>query len=96
MLDDQSEKYHIYKTALAKWGRQAQVNRFFEKSSKLTTVLAKSSRPKEQGTDKADIAEGIAEMEIMLELMIMLFDCKGSVGSHKREKLLRLRERIKN
>jgi len=88
---DLSEKYHIYKTALATWGKKSQTILFMEESSKLTTELAKSLRG-----DKCDVVDKIASVEIALEILVSMLDCQSSVSEQKRQKLIKMRERVKN
>lgn len=60
--------------------------------SKLTKELCKHRR----GRDNVEaIAEEIADVEIMLQQMVMLFDCAGQVETFRRYKLERLAGRIK-
>lgn len=85
------EQMTIYERALAHYGAEAQTLMMFEEMSELQKELCKRSR----GADNIDaIAEEIADVEIMLEQMKMLHDCKGGVTYHKLRKLERLADRM--
>ena len=63
-----------------------------EEMSELTKELCKHRR----GRDNVEaIAEEIADVEIMLRQMVMLFDCADKVDEFRRYKLERLAGRIK-
>lgn len=81
----------ICRRALEAFGAQAQVMMAIEEMSELTKELCKNSRGRE---NTAHIAEEIADVEIMLCQMKMLFDCAGQVETFRRYKLERLAERI--
>ncbi len=82
----------ICRRALEAFGAQAQVMMAIEEMSELTKELCKNGRGQENTTH---IAEEIADVEIMLRQMVMLFDCAGQVETFRRYKLGRLAERIK-
>lgn len=78
--------------ALEAFGAEAQMVMAIEEMSELTKELCKHRR----GRDNVEaIAEEIADVEIMLRQMVMLFDCPGQVETFLRYKLERLAERIK-
>ncbi len=81
----------ICRRALEAFGAQAQVMMVIEEMSELTKELCKNGRGQENTTH---IAEEIADVEIMLQQMVMLFDCAGQVETFRRYKLERLAERI--
>lgn len=81
----------IFKAALDKWGADAQTVMVFEEMSELQKELCKHAR----GADNVDkIAEEIADVQIMLEQMIILHDCRRSVEDYKDKKIDRLAARI--
>lgn len=88
MLDDNA----ICQAALETFGKELQVTMAIEEMSELTKELCKNSRGQENTTH---IAEEIADVEIMLQQMVMLFDCAGQVETFRRYKLERLAERMK-
>ena len=81
----------ICRRALEAFGAQAQVVIAIEEMSELTKELCKNGRGQENATH---IAEEIADVQIMLRQMVMLFDCAGQVETFRRYKLERLAERI--
>lgn len=81
-------KEEIYKEAIKTWGPQMQIIMCLEEMSELQKELIKHIR----GKGKYDcIAEEIADVFIMLEQMVVLFDCNFRVASHKQFKLTRLK-----
>lgn len=82
----------ICRAALEAFGERAQVTMAIEEMSELTKELCKRCRGRE---NVEAIAEEIADVEIMLQQMAMLFDCTGQVETFRRYKLERLAGRIK-
>ncbi len=82
----------ICRAALEAFGAEAQMVMAIEEMSELTKELCKNGRGQENTTH---IAEEIADVEIVLQQMVMLFDCAGQVETFRRYKLERLAERIK-
>lgn len=78
--------------ALEAYGAGPQVMMAIEEMSELTKELCKNGRGQENTTH---IAEEIADVEIMLCQMVMLFDCPGQVEKFRRYKLERLAGRVK-
>lgn len=82
----------LYRRALDAYGAEAQTRMVFEEMAELQKELCKNSR----GQDNwRHIAEEIADVEIMLEQMMVLHDCESLVDRYKRYKLDRLEERLK-
>ena len=81
----------ICRAALETFGKSSQMQVAIEEMSELTKELCKNGRGQENTTH---IAEEIADVEIMLRQMVMLFDCAGQVETFRRYKLERLAERI--
>lgn len=81
----------IYRAALETFGAEAQINMLFEEMGELMSAICKHAR----GRDKvAHIAEEIADVQIMLDQMDVLFGCEDEVERQKRYKLRRLEQRI--
>lgn len=78
--------------ALETFGKSSQMQVAIEEMSELTKELCKNGRGQENTTH---IAEEIADVEIMLRQMKMLFDCTGQVDGFRWYKLERLAGRIK-
>ena len=82
----------ICRAALEAFGERAQMTMAIEEMSELAKELCKRCR----GRDNVEaIAEEIADVEIMLQQMVMMFDCAGQVETFRRYKLERLEKRIK-
>lgn len=84
-------KKEICRAALDKWGAEAQTLMVFEEMSELQKELCKHARGKD---NREEIAEEIADVEIMLEQMKILHDCRREVAKFKKMKLERLKGRI--
>ncbi len=86
------DKNKIYKQALDKWGKIPQIVMLFEEMAELQKELSKNLR----GKDNIDsIAEEIADVEIMIEQMKLLFEIDLDVRKHKQFKLEKLEERLR-
>lgn len=81
----------IYQAALEKWGADAQTLMVFEEMAELQKELCKNARGKD---NRGSIAEEIADVQIMLEQMTVLHDCRTMVRTYKTAKLNRLKERL--
>ncbi len=82
----------IYQAALDTWGAESQTVMVFEEMSELQKELCKNLR----GRNNRDaIAEEIADVQIMLEQMILLHDCGTEVQKWRKWKLKRLAVRLK-
>ncbi len=90
-----SEGDEIFREALETFGAEAQITMVFEEMAELQDVLCKFLRGRVDEDTRTHIAEEIADVEIMLQQMLMLFDCAGQVETFRRYKLERLAERIK-
>ena len=77
--------------AIATFGAEAQVIMVFEEMSELQKALCKHFRG---STDRAHIAEEIADVEIMLEQMQILFGCAELTEKIRTGKIRRLKARL--
>lgn len=81
----------ILKQALDTYGAEAQTLMRFEEMAELQKELVKHER----GADNVPhIAEEIADVQIMLDQMTLLFDCAGAVQSLHSAKVARLAKRL--
>lgn len=85
----------ICRKALEAFGKAAQITMVFEEMAELQDVLCKFLRGRVDASTSTHIAEEIADVEIMLRQMAILFDCSFTVDKFRRYKLERLAERIK-
>lgn len=69
----------IYRAALEKWGADAQTLMVFEEMAELEKELCKNARGKD---NRGSIAEEIADVQIMLEQMIVLHNCRAMVRTY--------------
>ena len=76
--------------AIRIYGKSAQVDMAIEEMSELHVALLHERRGREK-----NIAEEIADTEIMLQQLEMIFDVSKEVETIKAEKLERLKERLK-
>lgn len=84
-------KQEILNLAISTYGDEAQEMMLLEEMSELQKEICKHWR----GRDNARaIAEEIADVEIMLEQMKMIFGNESLVTIFREQKLLRLRDRI--
>lgn len=81
----------VFRQALETYGPQAQTMMAMEEMAELAKELCKASR----GLGNVEhIAEEIADVQIMLEQMIILHQCRGLVERIRAEKVKRLQERL--
>lgn len=81
----------VLQRALDTYGSLPQIVMVFEEMSELQKELCKYLRGK---YSPASIAEEIADVEIMIEQMKMLFCCADEVRDVRRRKVERLKERL--
>lgn len=81
----------VFETALKTWGAHAQTIMVFEEMSELQKELCKNYRGKD---NVEQIAEEIADVQIMLEQMIIIYNCDEDVKEYRRRKVERLKIRL--
>lgn len=81
----------VFRAALDKWSADAQTVMVFEEMSELQKELCKHARGRE---NVEQIAEEIADVQIMLEQMIVLHNCEDAVKEYRRSKIERLKIRV--
>lgn len=81
---------NICREAVRVFGEETQEMMFFEECGELFQALSKKRR----GFKDTNIAEEIADVEIMLEQLKHIHKCHGEVTYWKEKKLLRLCGRI--
>jgi len=86
-------KDEIYIKALETWGIRTQITIMFEEMSELQKALCKSLRCEEV---TGNIAEEIADVEIMLEQMKLIYGIDDITRSLKQYKLERLQEKLED
>jgi hypothetical protein len=81
----------VFAKALGTWGAEAQIAMVFEEMSELQKELCKKLRG---AKNINEIAEEIADVEIMLDQMKLLFNIQPLVSVQRGEKVARLIERL--
>ena len=84
----------IFKDAIEEFGEAAQVTMVFEEMAELQKELCKWMRNGNSIELTHNIAEEIADVEIMLDQMKLIFDCAGLSQGYRRAKTARLAGRI--
>lgn len=92
-MDEYISETEVLQRALDTYGSVLQIVVTMEEMSELQKELCKDLRG--QGSLE-HIAEEIADVEIMLEQMKMLFCCADEVRDVRRRKVERLKERLDN
>ncbi len=91
---DAQRETDVFKAAIEEFGEAAQVTMVFEEMAELQKELCKWMRNGESVEATHHIAEEIADVEIMLDQMKLIFDCVGLSQGYRREKVARLAGRI--
>lgn len=102
--DKTFERKIVLQKAILTYGKENQVDMAIEEMSELTKALLKERRNEKEKVTKSapplqyitNIIEEIADVEIMLEQLKMLFDCGGLVDRVKDYKIERLKARLNN
>ena len=81
----------LYTAAVKKFGKEHQLVLCMEEMAELTKELSKNMRGSKNITN---ISEEIADVEIMLEQLRVIFGNRSEVDTIKAEKLLRLADRV--
>lgn len=81
----------IYTAAVKKFGKEHQLVLCMEEMAELTKELSKNMRGSKNITN---ISEEMADVEIMLEQLRVIFGNRSEVDTIKAEKLLRLADRV--
>lgn len=89
---------HLYIRAIALWGNKAEIRQSIEELGELIVALAKRDRFK-NGSTVVDVLEEMADVEIMLEQLKMMFDypldsLETKFDALKQQKLERLKRRL--
>lgn len=84
----------VFKAAIEVFGEAAQVTMVFEEMAELQKELCKWIRNGNSVELTQNIAEEIADVEIMLDQMKLIFHCCGLVQRYRNGKVARLAGRI--
>lgn len=89
---DLETRQEVYRRAIEKYGEDAQLWMVIEEMSELAKEICKYQRGKRS---PVDIADEIADVEIMLEQATMIFGVDDLVRKHMDQKVERLKERVR-
>lgn len=81
----------ILTDAVATWGQDAQAKMLLEEMSELQKEICKAWRGKD---NQVEIAEEVADVEIMLEQIKMIFGIDAAVKKYREQKIEQLRQRL--
>lgn len=84
----------IYKMAIEKWGREEQTNLAIEEMAELMQAINKTRRYPNSLKARDNIAEEIADVSVMLEQLILIYDCQENVEDWKERKVSRILEHL--
>ena len=87
------DKYNLYDCAMTKWGKKFQMLMAIEEMAELTQVLIHTMR-KNKETTAYDMASEIADVQIMMEQLIQMYEISEGVSIEKKKKLLKLQRYI--
>lgn len=86
------ERRAVYRRAIETFGEDAQLWMVIEEMSELAKEICKFQRGKHS---LVDIADEIADVQIMLEQVTMIFGVDDLVREHMDAKIKRLKERLR-
>lgn len=85
----------IYKLALKKWGMKRQIIIFMEEIGELLQAVSKVYRSPKDVQSRDNLAEEIADVEIMTGQMKILLNVSGdTINAHKKRKLAKLEQHL--
>jgi hypothetical protein len=87
------EEMELLERAIKRWGTDAQVKQTIEELAELIVELAKLDR-KTNGSNAYAVAQEVADVEIMLRQLRLMFGIGGSVIVARDAKLTRLQNRL--
>ncbi len=87
----EADAAEIYRAAIQRWGIRAQIMMVYEEMAELQKELCKNGRGK---NNRDQIADEVADVEIMLAQLKIIFNIQDLVEQHQAFKLARLRNRI--
>lgn len=85
------KEWEILSAAVATWGQDAQMKMLLEEMAELQKEICKAWRGKD---NEVEIAEEVADVEIVLEQIKLIFGIDTSVGVYRDAKIERLRQRL--
>lgn len=92
----------LYQEVVKKWGEKSQLGMAQEEAAELIQAISKYNRAVQFGSTSdvskriEELASEVADVSIMLEQIIQIFDITDVVSQAKEYKLNRLENRLKN
>lgn len=87
------EYQKLFKDAVDKWGKDAQLNMVIEECAELIQAITKLKRHENEKTIQ-NVIEEAADVGIMLAQITIIFECGQDIYREKVEKMKRLRAKI--
>lgn len=88
------ERQEVYQAAIKKWGQRSQLEMAQEEATELALAIRKYVR-KPDGETFLRVADEIADVQIMIEQIIMMHDNSQDVINRRKEfKMKRLKNRV--
>lgn len=87
---DEVDRWGLYEAAAETWGTEPQIDMVGEECSELSAEVSRFMRGR---SDESDLADEIADVEIMVEQMRVNLD-EDVIEKAKQSKLKRLRSRL--
>ena len=85
------EREALYARAIGKWGQGAQILKAIEELNELGAVLARDLNGR---AGLVEIITELADVEIMLEQLSIIYHVDAEINAEKQRKLERLKERM--
>ena len=85
------KEWEILAAAVSTWGKDAQAKMLLEEMAELQKEICKAWRGKD---NEVEIAEEVADVEVMLAQIKMIIGIDASVGVYRNAKIERLRQRL--
>lgn len=95
--EEQTEAFSdvdIFQKAIDTWGREEQTNLAVEEMAELIQAINKTRRYPDSVKARDNLAEEIADVAIMLEQLILIYDCGDEVFTWKGRKIKRIAEHL--
>lgn len=86
-------EWQTLEAAVDTWGAEAQAKMLLEEMAELQKEICKAWRGRD---NTAEIAEEVADVEIMLEQIKLIFEIRDTVDIYRTAKLERLRLRLQD
>lgn len=92
ILTGELEQYKVIQQAIRHYGNKHQVDKAIEEMAELIQVLMKHRIE----FNRDNIIEEIADVEIMMQQLCLIFKCSDEVVNMRRQKIERLKRNIEN